>query len=236
MSEKTDPKSNIRPIKPLLDSLPEAQDPSLIAFVPAKPKNAKLSQEQEAEAEAHFKQANLLRMRSELKQSLAELVKAIEIDPYNANMRVMQGDLLARLGRETEAVEAFEKAKSLARSPQESAAIESKIVHLIPTKLLGAALAEETELLNGADRNWGMIIFASLFIPGLGQLLIGQIAKGVAFLLISIICYLAVFWPIITKQPSSPNMLVPMGEFGLALAILVVSVIDVYFESKKSRK
>jgi hypothetical protein len=31
-------------------------------------------------------------------------------------------------------------------------------------------------------------------------------------------------------------MLVPMGEFGLALAILVVSVIDVYFESKKSRK
>jgi tetratricopeptide (TPR) repeat protein len=194
--------------------------------------------EQEAEAEKHLRQANLLRMRGELKQSLEELVKAIDANPYDPAPHSLSADILRNVGRPDDAVKEYEIAKELSAPGAAQAAIEAKLARLV---------IEQNEL-NGGDvnalgisppplyRSGISTVIASAIVPGLGQMIVGQHVKA-ALLFLAWIAPTAVFFmpngPKIHFGQTVQPVIFFLGTIGAASWL--ASIIDSVAEIKRAQ-
>jgi len=167
---------------PLAERLPDAGPVKPAARPGQAPlgKRPRATIEQEKAAELFLRQANLLRMRGELKQSLAELVKAIDANPFDPVPHTMSADILRNVGRPDDAIREYEKAIELSLPGSAQAAIESKMARLV---------VEQDELNNTApapgsysspvERGALSTLAASAIVPGLGQWLAGDPVKAI---------------------------------------------------------
>ncbi|HEY3330330.1 MAG TPA: tetratricopeptide repeat protein [Capsulimonadaceae bacterium] len=122
-----------------------------------------------------------------MKQSLEELVKAIEANPYDPAPHTMSAEILRNVGRPDDAIIAYEQAINLTLPGAGRAAVEAKLARLV---------MEQDELNNapivvaGAggnapiDRSAMTTVGASAVVPGLGQFMAGEPVKGVVFFVI----------------------------------------------------
>jgi tetratricopeptide (TPR) repeat protein len=218
--------------KPLIEQLPDAPvnpRPSRDANKPVIPLTPlpKASIEQQAEADRFLRDANLLRKRGELKQSLEALVKGIEIDPGNIGAHILRGEVLTALDRFDEATEALETAKSLSRSPQAVAAIEAKIVSLVTERkevreiILREVGAAKTILPLGT---WS--IFMSALTPGLGQALTGQPAIGITLIALTLIAIRLILF-------GRDQQALCWSGIGLYVIVWVASLVDIISRASK---
>jgi len=173
---------------PLVERLPDPEPPKRIASTDRRPsvdfaaraRQPRATPEQEAEAEKYLRQANLLRVRGELKQSLAELVKAMEANPYDPTPHLHSAEILRNVGRPDDAIAVYERAIEMMPEGPARAAAETK---------LGRLVMEQQEL-NSTDRSLGQgagdvldrsrisTILASVIVPGLGQWIAGHRIKA----------------------------------------------------------
>lgn len=134
-------------------------------------------------ADQRLRQANLLRIRGELKQSLAELVKAIEANPYDPEPHVLSGDILRNVGRPDDAIDEYERAVNLAADPATRGAAEAKLARLVmeQEELNSGSRPVLDEEISTLDRSGAAIIAASAILPGLGQWLAGKRVRAVIY-------------------------------------------------------
>jgi hypothetical protein len=234
----TDP---LRP-PPLVERLPEPAQPERKkpdAAQSAAEREARLNRpratpSQIAEAENHLRQANLLRIRGELKQSLAELVKAMEANPYDPTPHLLSAESLRNVGRPDDAIAAYEHAIELSPSGPARNAAEAKLARLV---------MEQNEL-NSTDRPFGEnssqpvdrsrlpIIAGSVIVPGLGQWIAGSQVKAVIIFVLWLSSFAVV--PLITRSAGSgvgDRMMIGAVP---SVLIWVFAVIDAYIEAGRA--
>jgi hypothetical protein len=180
--------------KPLADALPDALDPikpvGRMRSVPQPAEGAKtiefergpvLTEDQKNAIDATLRQAQLHYSRSQLKQSLAELVKICDIDPTNPDAHGLIGDIKRRQENLKGAGDAYMTAIKRIEPGTARAALEAKLARtlLAQEQAVSQLHTGQTRSArgNGSMTVWNIV--ASAVMPGIGQCLAGQTSKGV---------------------------------------------------------
>ncbi len=136
--------------------------------------------------------ATLMRARGERQQALQLAQEALVLDQEGWEAHELMGDILLDLGRGEAALGSYRRAKELNQS---RGMLEEKIGRAalvraarLQTANLSEAVLEGRAPGGGTPRKPGFAALLSLFVPGLGQLYNGEVAKGfimlVAFMLL----------------------------------------------------
>ncbi len=164
------------------------------------------------EVERLLRQAHLQKLRGQLEHASASVQQALELNPDDASVWEMLGDLRQQAGDLQGAHDAYKRAHELA---PDNATLERKYAQVVLTitsqqeqflrwqQALEGKLPEE-EI--GPPRQPGLAFLLSLVMPGLGQIYNGQLVKG-GILLGVILIGLTLFVAVSGGKEALNNML-----------------------------
>jgi tetratricopeptide (TPR) repeat protein len=121
-----------------------------------------------------------------MKQSLAELVKAIDANPFDAAPHLLSAEILRNVGRPDDAIASYERAVEILPEGAARHAAEAKLARLVveQSKLNSTDRAAGEADAQPLDRSGTATIAASVIVPGLGQWIAGRHVKGVILFLL----------------------------------------------------
>lgn len=191
-----------------MQALGAAEKPFEVADLPPKP-----SPSQQAEADNLVRQSRVYKMRGQGQVATETLRKAAELAPGAISVLEALGDDLLERGQAKPAAEIFQKA--LALDPR-NVGLERKYA-LSVAKSQGTLSVEEAMNLkfgdsalsaaDAASAKWAAVL--SFFIPGAGQFVLGDYAKGGVFLAVWLV--LAVWLSLMRSTTFHPTIFVPIG-------------------------
>ena len=181
--------------------------------------------QQTLQAEAILRDANLLRRREKYAEALEKCLAAIQLVPKDAAALELLGDILQGVARTDEALAAYKRATA-ADKKRHSA--EKKYGDLLMRQRNWDV--PDAEAARG-EKPWSAV-FLSFCCPGMGQIYLGDLPRGLFFL-----CLFAACLGILYFIPPS------QGQVGTARAFLYVftgitylaNVIDANMQSRKLR-
>ena len=130
--------------------------------------------------------ANVDRARGNYERALEQLREALNLDPENAQVRELMGDVLRARGEPAEAFECYRGALEFAtdrRSVEEKLAVVSLDLSEIQQRAAQRAAFIENPELRPKLKSVGRPVAASIILPGLGQIYQGEWGLGVGLLL-----------------------------------------------------
>jgi len=177
------------------------------------------------QAEAILRDANLLRRREKYAEALEKCLAAIRLVPKDAAALELLGDILQGVARTNEALAAYKRATE---ADKKRASAEKKYGELLMRQRNWDV--PDAEAAQG-QKPWSAV-FLSFCCPGMGQIYLGDLPRGLFFLGVFVAC-LGVLYFIPQSQ----------GQVGTARAFLYVftgityiaNVIDANIKSRKLR-
>ncbi|MDR3710483.1 MAG: tetratricopeptide repeat protein [Capsulimonadaceae bacterium] len=227
---------------PLAERLPDPEPPKRPAAHPrvtptaraAATARPKATAEQVNQANKHVQQANLLRIRGELKQSLAELVKAMEANPYDPAPHLLSAEILRNVGRPDDAITMLERAIELSPDSASRSVAEAKLARLVVEQDEAGRFTTQGPVGETVPLTRGRlsIVIASVIVPGLGQLLAGHVVK--AAVLFALWLVLALGSTGFVRQATAAHGLVTLSmvSAGGAALVWLASLIDALNEGR----
>lgn len=132
-----------------------------------------------AKVEQLVRDAKIAAMRGDHKQEMALIEEALALAPNSPGVLEAKGDAFMALGRKREAQEAYKRGLDLAPGHNN---LEAKYAELI----LGQVPLVNPEMITSNDvgtfASGKMASLISVFMPGLGHIILGQTVKGAVFM------------------------------------------------------
>jgi tetratricopeptide (TPR) repeat protein len=166
--------------------------------------------------------ATLARVRGDRQQALQLAQEALVLNERNYEVHEFIGDLLMDIGRGSEALNSFRRARELNPSRVE---LEDKVGRAaIQRGAVMDSMAHMQAVLEGRApqeprRNVGYAAVASLLCPGLGQIYNGELVKGAVLIVAFVLGLFGLF-----NSPAIKQAAVPV-PWVVALAIIYVFAI-----------
>ena len=134
--------------------------------------------------------ANIHMMRGRLGDAVTACQEALVLDAENVDTQELLGDILVRQGKHEEAMEKY---RAIVKADPGRASPERKLAQLSlqlgeqrRVQELQRELVEDPTKRDRTTHRLRNALISSLVVPGLGQMYLGQYAKGVALLLVAL--------------------------------------------------
>ena len=161
----------------------------------------------EAKVREALGRATLARARNQREQALKLVQEAINLDDTSSEAHELRGDLLLDLRRGAEAMASFKRAREL---HPDRPVLEDKIARAALQRAARQQTIEMSQaILEGKvkpqeKKSPGVAAMLSFFGPGLGQLYNGELMKGLAMLLASILLLALELLAVLREMAAGP--------------------------------